>query len=194
MPFYINTKNKNSSREIALLLEKCIRKQKKKWNEIIFLCIGSDRVTGDCLGPFVGHQLSQYHLPGIFVYGTLEQPVNAVNLEDMTLYIRQNHPDALVIAVDASLGEKKHLGYVTIGNGALHPGAAVQKELPPVGDISITGIVNISGILEYLTLQTTRLSTVVSLADVITQGILGGLPQNVCADAQPSSGSSSILF
>lgn len=176
MPFYINTKNKNSSREIALLLEKCIRKQKKKWNEIIFLCIGSDRVTGDCLGPYVGHRLSQYQFPGIFVYGTLEQPVNAVNLEDMILYIQESHPDALVIAVDASLGEKKHLGYVTIGNGALHPGAAVQKELPPVGDISITGIVNISGILEYLTLQTTRLSTVISLADVITQGILGILP------------------
>lgn len=91
----------------------------------------------------------------------------------MTEFITLHHPAALVIAVDASLGEKEHLGYVTIGNGSLYPGAAVQKELPPVGDIYITGIVNISGILEYLTLQTTRLSTVISLADTITQGILG---------------------
>lgn len=66
---------------------------------------------------------------------------------------------------------------MTIGNGALYPGAGVQKELPPVGDIYITGIVNISGILEQLTLQTTRLSTVISLADVITQGILDVLPE-----------------
>ena len=80
---------------------------------------------------------------------------------------------ALVIAIDASLGEKRHLGYVSIGNGSLYPGAAVQKDLPPVGDIYITGIVNIAGILEYLTLQTTRLSTVITLADTITQGILG---------------------
>ena len=35
------------------------------------------------------------------------------------------------------------------------------------------GIVNIAGILEYLTLQTTRLSTVITLADTIAQGILG---------------------
>ena len=63
-----------------------------------------------------------------------------------------------------------------MGNGPLYPGAAVQKELPPVGDIYITGIVNISGILEYLTLQTTRLSTVISLADTIAQGILGSFP------------------
>ena len=104
-------------------------------------------------------------------------PVHALNLEKMTRFIRTNHPEALVIAIDASLGEKKHLGYVTIGNGALYPGAGVQKELPPVGDIYITGIVNISGILEQLTLQTTRLSTVISLADVITQGILDVLPE-----------------
>ena len=51
MPFYINTQNQDSSREIARVLEKCIQRHKKDWSEIVFLCIGSDRVTGDCLGP-----------------------------------------------------------------------------------------------------------------------------------------------
>ena len=83
-----------------------------------------------------------------------------------------------MIAIDASLGQKKHLGYVTIANGALYPGAAVRKELPPVGDIHITGIVNTAGVLEHLTLQTTRLSTVISLADKITQGILTTIPSS----------------
>lgn len=177
MPFYINTQNQDSSREIARVLEKCIQRHKKDWSEIVFLCIGSDRVTGDCLGPYVGYRLSQYQIPGIFVYGTLNQPVHAVNLSHITDSIASAHPSALVIAIDASLGEKRHLGYVSIGNGSLYPGAAVQKDLPPVGDIYITGIVNIAGILEYLTLQTTRLSTVITLADTITQGILGAFPR-----------------
>ena len=151
MPFYINTQNQDSSREIARVLEKCIQRHKKDWSEIVFLCIGSDRVTGDCLGPYVGYRLSQYQIPGIFVYGTLNQPVHAVNLSHITDSIASAHPSALVIAIDASLGEKRHLGYVSIGNGSLYPGAAVQKDLPPVGDIYITGIVNIAGILEYLT-------------------------------------------
>ena len=103
-------------------------------------------------------------------------PVHALNLEKSSRLIGQLHPHALVIAIDASLGQKKHLGYVTIGNGALYPGAGVQKNLPPVGDIHITGIVNIAGMLEHLTLQTTRLSTVVALADVIAGGILKILP------------------
>ena len=47
-----------------------------------------------------------------------------------------------------------------------------ETHLPPVGDIHITGIVNISGILAQLTLQTTRISTVISLADTIARGLL----------------------
>ena len=111
------------------------------------------------------------------MYGTLTNPVHALNLKKTSAYIQSVHPQALIIAVDASLGDKKHLGYVTIANGALYPGAGVQKDLPPVGDIHITGIVNVSGMLEQLTLQTTRLSIVVQLADAISQGILDLLPK-----------------
>lgn len=92
--------------------------------------------------------------------------------------VLSRHPDSLIIAVDASLGQKKHLGYVTIANGALYPGAAVHKKLPPVGHIHITGIVNTAGMLEQLTLQTTRLSTVISIAEQISNGILLMIPQS----------------
>lgn len=172
MAFYVNANKEHSSEEIAYLLKKCILHHPANWSELVFLCIGSDRMTGDCLGPYVGRSLSRLTQQNIFVYGTLETPVHALNLKKIWKYIKKTHPDALVIAIDASLGQKKHLGYVTIGNGSLHPGAGVQKELPPVGDIHITGIVNIAGILEQLTLQTTRLSTVISLADTITAGII----------------------
>lgn len=172
MSFYVNSRKSNSHREVAFLLKKCILHHPKRWSELIFLCIGSDRVTGDCLGPYIGYQLSQLDLHGVYVYGTLHDPVHALNLTKISQLIKALHPNGLVIAIDASLGQKKHLGYVTIANGALYPGAGVQKELPPVGDIHITGIVNIAGILEQLTLQTTRLSTVISLADTITQGII----------------------
>lgn len=67
MPFYINTQNQDSSREIARVLEKCIQRHKKDWSEIVFLCIGSDRVTGDCLGPYVGYRLEPVPDSRIFV-------------------------------------------------------------------------------------------------------------------------------
>ena len=54
MAFYIDAGKNGSSGEIAYLLKKCILHCPKKWTEIVFLCIGSDRVTGDCLGPYIG--------------------------------------------------------------------------------------------------------------------------------------------
>ena len=128
MSFYINTNLQDCSREISVLFKKCILSYPHHWTDLVFLCIGTDRVTGDCLGPYVGHRLSSFCFPGIYVYGTLVQPVHALNLCDTRKEILSRHPDSLIIAVDASLGQKKHLGYVTIANGALYPGAAVHKK------------------------------------------------------------------
>lgn len=180
MTFYVDTKKSGSPGKISSFLKKCILIHPKVWTELVFLCIGTDRLTGDCLGPYIGQQLLSLTSDKLNVYGTLSTPVHALNLLETSRYINEHHPEALVIAIDASLGQKKHLGYVTIGNGSLYPGAAVQKELPPVGDIHITGIVNTAGMLEQLTLQTTRLSTVISLADKITEGILTTIPGSVC--------------
>jgi putative sporulation protein YyaC len=112
----------------------------------------------------------------VTVYGTLKEPVHACNLAETLSRIEKKHPSALILAVDASLGNKKHLGYAAIANGALIPGAAVSKNLPPVGDIHITGVVNTSGCQEYLMLQTTRLANVLALSDNIAQGILLAMP------------------
>ena len=176
MTFYINARQTDSVCKISGSLRQCILHYRNNWSELVFLCIGTDRVTGDCLGPFVGQKLSSYSGTVFSVYGTLFQPGHALNLTDIYQHIQTHHPNALIIAIDASLGEKKHLGYVTIANGALHPGAAIHKQLPSVGHIHITGIVNVSGVLEQLTLQTTRLSTVIFLADKIVQGILESIP------------------
>ena len=191
MTFYINARQTDSVCKISGSLRQCILHYRDNWSELVFLCIGTDRVTGDCLGPFVGQKLSSYSGTDFSVYGTLFRPVHALNLTDIYQHIQTHHPDALVIAIDASLGEKKHLGYVTIGNGALYPGAGVQKNLPPVGDIHITGIVNTAGIMEHLTLQTTRLSTVVTLADAIAGGILKILPAE--ADLPPTDYAKSLI-
>lgn len=176
MNFYIDAGRPDSVKNISEALKSCIFHHETSWSEIVFLCIGTDRITGDCLGPWVGQLLSPHIPSDFFVYGTLSFPVHALNLVDTWNYIQHRHPKGLIIAVDASLGQKKHLGYVTIANGALYPGAAIHKQLPSVGHIHITGIVNVSGVLEQLTLQTTRLSTVVFLADTIVQGILEMIP------------------
>ena len=175
MTFYIDTRLKDSHAALGTSLQKCIAEHKDSWSELVFICIGTDRITGDSLGPYVGYCLSRCPLIHEKIYGTLDAPIHALNLQTSMEEITRQHPHGLYVAIDASLGTKKHLGFVTVSNGALHPGAGVQKDLPPVGHIAITGIVNASGWMEHLSLQTTRLSTVVEMADMISRGIFHAL-------------------
>jgi putative sporulation protein YyaC len=141
---------------------------------LIFLCIGSDRATGDSLGPIIGQQLHSVlkRQKKAEVYGSLEQTVHAGNLSETLANIHNRYENPFIVAIDASLGIPEHMGYITLGKGCLHPGIGVNRHLPPAGDIHITGIVNQSIGNNHMTLQTTRLATVVELADFISQGIL----------------------
>ena len=157
--YYIREKKRTASNELAHVLKKCIGQIDRSWKEIIILCIGSDRITGDSLGPLIGQQLSRHRWKNIHIYGTLDAPVHALNLESTLSGIKKRHPSALILAVDASLGSQKHIGYITAGIGPIHPGSGVHKTLPAVGDLYITGILNASGSFEHFLLQTTRLSS-----------------------------------
>ena len=169
---YFNSNEQSSAYEMGLALSVLIKKQVLYDKNIVFLCIGSDRATGDCLGPIIGYKLSKYiNQPNFYIYGTLEQPVHAKNLKDTVTMINQKHDDAFIIAIDASLGKSDHIGYITLGEGPLKPGAGVDKDLPEVGDLFITGIVNFSGLLDHMLLQTTRLNVVMSIADQICLAI-----------------------
>lgn len=58
-----------------------------------------------------------------------------------------------------------------IGLGSLQPGAAVKKKISSIGNLYIKGYVNVGGFLEYTVLQCTRLSDVMSMAQIITKAI-----------------------
>lgn len=138
---------------------------------VVFLCIGTDRSTGDSLGPLVGHKLRRSRQCRSAVIGTLDKPVHAMNLELYARYIRAHYADHVVVAVDASVGSPDHVGFATLGRGAIQPGLGVSKELEAVGDISITGIVGGLASPDPVMLQSVRLSMVMKMADCICEGI-----------------------
>lgn len=138
--------------------------------EIIYVCIGTDRATGDCLGPLTGTRLKNY-ISSARIYGTLEEPVHAVNLQDILTHINESLYNPLIIAVDASLGNKDKIGCINVRKGAIKPGTALKKDLPEVGDFHISGVVNVGGFLEHMVLQNTRLYTVYRMADTIAKGL-----------------------
>ncbi|OLN23976.1 spore protease YyaC [Domibacillus antri] len=147
--------------------------------EVVFVCIGSDRSSGDSYGPFVGLRLKKTFTlrkyTHVSVYGCLDHPVHAKNLAETAQLIQQNHRDPTVIAIDSCLGSSKHIGTIHLEKGPMKPGSGVQKDLPPIGDYSISGIVNAGGFLPLQVLQCTRLSLVYKMAnktaDFITRAL-----------------------
>ena len=172
---YFNPGERQALFDFTCSLQKLLEKHHYTSRETVLICIGSDRATGDCLGPIVGHKLGiherHFEKKDFHLYGTLEKPIHAKNLEATVNFVQLYHPDALIIAIDASLGIAPHVGYITLGEGSLCPGVGVDKDLPSVGDIFITGIVNLSGFGGQMLLQTTHLNLVMQLADFIALGI-----------------------
>lgn len=169
---YIDAMSKNAFAVFSEALYKTITDCKsEKYSDIVFVCIGSDRSTGDSLGPIIGHKLREMRYSNVHVFGNLEHPVHAKNLCETIDIIFEKFQMPFIIAIDASLGRVEHVGHITVGKGALKPGSALNKDLQPIGNMHITGIVNFSGFMDFLTLQNTRLGTVMKIADVISSGI-----------------------
>ncbi|WP_219834670.1 spore protease YyaC [Paenibacillus sp. R14(2021)] len=142
---------------------------------IVVVCVGTDRSTGDSLGPLVGTSLSKYRSPFFDLYGTLEEPVHAMNLDETLININKRTRKPFVIGIDACLGQAASVGCIQVGNGPVRPGAGVNKDLPPVGDIHITGIVNVGGFMEYFVLQNTRLHLVMRMSEIIAHSLFSAI-------------------
>lgn len=129
MKDFIDVFRSNAVREVSRAVLKHLNKVGLD-KKIIILCIGTDRSTGDSLGPLVGYRLSRYHTLNSTVVGTLDQPVHAANLCETLERIHTEIPDNFIIAVDACLGTHGNIGYITIGKGPLKPGSGLKRICP----------------------------------------------------------------
>lgn len=169
---YFNPKEETALYHFSEQLLNFIRKTKKDSQTLVLVCIGTDRATGDCLGPLVGYYLEQM-LPAktYILYGNLSHPVHAANLTQTLDEIYLQFDSPYIIVIDACLGYADHVGYVTLSNSALQPGKGVNKQLPSLGHISITGIVDQYSNRNYTTIHHTPLRQVMNLATFIANGI-----------------------
>ncbi|WP_134683592.1 spore protease YyaC [Brevibacillus migulae] len=172
-PFKVDYKSEQAIEQLGQHLAARFRSTPAD-QDVVILCIGTDRSTGDSLGPLVGTKLHARYSRQYHVYGTLEHPVHAMNLAEKLDEIQHTHHNPLMIAIDACLGQFSSVGSINVIDGPLKPGAGVKKELPAVGTFHITGIVNVGGFMEYFVLQNTRLYIVMQMAEIIAAGIHHG--------------------
>lgn len=136
----------------------------------IIVCIGSDLVLGDSLGPLVGTMLKKMDL-GTYIYGTLNHPITAKEIEHVKTHLKILHPYSVVIAIDAAVGAENDVGLLRFMDKGLKPGLGVNKNLCAIGDASIIGVVAQKSEQNHKLYNLTRLNFVFKMAEVIANGI-----------------------
>lgn len=137
----------------------------------IIICIGTDRCIGDCLGPMVGTFLKERCFP-LPVFGTISEPVHALNLDKKLGEIKLLHPNKNIIGIDACLGDSNNIGEIQARDYPVHPGKGVGKTLPDVGEASIIGIVDSSDNNELFTNNNIRLDLIMNMSKIITHAVM----------------------
>ena len=164
MHYYYDSTSNDAALLLSEKLKYIIKTSKDSRQETIILCVGSDRSTGDSLGPIVGYKLKKHMQCNFYVYGDLTHPVHAANLSKYIECINQTFINPYIIAVDASLGRKDHVGLITLGAGPLRPGLGVKKKLPEF-NIKITAYAIQADGITYDSAKTEMMGFINSIAD-----------------------------
>lgn len=153
--------------------------ENKKYENIILLCIGTDRITGDCFGPIVGsiliNKLKNYNIPNIDVIGCLEDNVSFQKIENRLLPKLSQYKNPLIISIDAALSNTNNVGEIFVKNSGIELGRSLNKRHKIFGDISIKAVVgkNMKCNQEnFRILQNIPLNKVMKLSNLVANGII----------------------
>lgn len=138
----------------------------------VFMCIGTEKVFSDSLGPRVGSMLNAKMKKPHYIYGLVNCNITAENLCAAHELIKKLHPHSQIIVIDAAVGTYEQIGVVQVARQGIIPGAATNKNLPQIGDVSIVGIVGERGMADFYTLNSEKERLVNRVAGVITDAIV----------------------
>lgn len=172
----IKSEKSNITKNLYQILKNT--KFENKYKEIIFLCIGTDRIIGDCFGPLVGtkleEKLAQTNIFNIQIYGTLNNNITYSNIYETLNKIYKENDKPYIIVIDAALSSKEDIGKIYINNGKTILGKGLNKTKIEVGNMSLKAVVGKDYKIptyNFIILQNVSLKTVINLSDLVSESI-----------------------
>ncbi len=173
----INIKQQQFIEDFSTILFQ--EKNNKEYVELVFLCIGTDRMTGDSFGPLVGTKLQELfgenNIFNINIYGTLNENICYTNVKEKISNIKKVHKNACIIVIDAALSNEENIGKIFVKKEKMSLGKGLYKAKMEVGDISIKAVVGKSYKLSkynFSSLQNISLNRVINLSEIVSEGIV----------------------
>ena len=178
MEYAFHTYNSQAENGVTTALHQLLSQKTKgagapsKGNLPIVVCVGSDLVIGDSVGPLTGTMLT-FKLQGLgaYVYGTLQSPITAKEIKYLKEFLHRTHPNRPIIAVDAAVGKCADVGLIKVTPQPLSPGSGANKNLGSFGDATVLGVVAEKSMGNYALFNSTRLRLVHEMAHRISEGI-----------------------
>lgn len=140
--------------------------------EVVFFCIGTDRVIGDSLGPIIGSLLID-RFGKENVYGDLFNNITFENIGSTIEKINLEHNNPFIIAVDAALSTNENIGKIFVDDG-INFGNCLGKNLNKIGNLGVKVVVGKdynNPSLNFSCLQNIPLSKILKLSKKTFEGI-----------------------
>ncbi len=159
----------------------CKLTENKVYSTLVFLCVGTDRITGDALGPIVGYKLKKIfnNTKNVAIIGDLEKIVCNCNIDFWVKYIRENFANPFIISIDSAFSNKdENIGEILVTEGGIQLGKGLKKDGYFIGDMSIKGIVAKdfgNSRKNFKLLQNIHLKDIMEMADVVADGIFNSI-------------------
>ena len=151
---------------------------KREFTEIIFLCVGSNKIIGDMIGPIVGEELNKQINKNtkkeIVVFGNMKNTLNLKNAEETIVNVKKSYTNPFIITVDTALGKEENLKKIYITQGEIEIGKAVSRGIKYESHLNIKGVVGkYSMIVEknINTLKNVEPEAIFYLSSIISNGI-----------------------
>ncbi|MFI3229975.1 MAG: DUF1256 domain-containing protein [bacterium] len=170
---YINSNSNFAITDFNNSFFEVLSKYTSYYDNLIILCIGSERTLNNSIAPLVGYKLSNLSLhKKIFIYGSLEHNVTSKNLISCVNMIYSKHKNPLLITIDSSSTKENLVNHINIGEGSIKLNCNANCPYPYIGDIFITALTSNNFNLPNLSNpKSTKLFNIIRMSDIITSGI-----------------------
>ena len=155
-------------------LEKNIYDFKFDYTNLVILCVGTDLVVGDSIGPAIGSKLKNIESEFLSVYGDLENTLNFSNAKTIINKIYNEFEKPYIITIDAALGNKYNVGRIILNKGYIKLGKALDKSICMYSNLNINCVVgkNLKSRDENIKeLKNVKKDKILEMSEIVSLGI-----------------------
>lgn len=111
------------------------------YSNLAILCIGTNKLIGDSVGPIIGSNLKHLENEYLKIYGTMKNTLNFDNAKNVINEIYDNFSKPYIITIDATLSNRKKVGEIVLNKGYIKIGKALERSICFYSNININCIV-----------------------------------------------------